>query len=396
MPARNNNRIEIEKLDGLEFKSYKIESDQIRIEAVQTESHLRNACPTENCNGVLTTHGVVKSTYEDISMDGKRVFIDAYLNRYYCPVCGSTFEFKPDSISRDTSNNHRFTNRYIDWIEFLCAKYGVNYVSELLDLKPRRLYYIQSTYQETKESLLIDVRGVFVLKSRREKKTIFLLIDMRTKGLFDYVYDAKDVIKVMKRLKDGCLSGEHVSAVIPATFKYSDELIELLGEEYVSYDYRSIRSLISLHCFQAYKAQMREDKQIFEPSIEEQEVLFCSRSSALTDEQMKALNHLLEHNETFHLYYYLQSHQNGFVEVNKINFKKRKTSLPLKKLDEKIDKINNNFTEYSQEAILDEIQDDVWNGLKENYRKEWIILKNSDKKFLLDKFIDFDKSLIKK
>lgn len=87
----NRRQIIIEELEGLKFEEIKETSKEIRVKAIPIENHSEKYCRDINCNGILKKNGYVKSSYEDIPVDGKRVFIDVTMNRYYCKECGTSY-----------------------------------------------------------------------------------------------------------------------------------------------------------------------------------------------------------------------------------------------------------------------------------------------------------------
>ena len=404
----NRRQIIIEELEGLKFEEIKETSKEIRVKAIPIENHSEKYCRDINCNGILKKNGYVKSSYEDIPVDGKRVFIDVTMNRYYCKECGTSYEFKPDCINRKPNSifryeadkprlNHRMTNRYIEWLEYLCMKYNAKFVSEWTGLKHRRLCYIKEVYLQNVMYFQMDIRGVLVVKSRKNQKTIFLIIDSRTNGLFDLVYSAKDVTKTIKRIKDqnnDLISS--IKVIIPIDFKDEDALINLVGFENISYDYRSLRTMIAENCFKAYKKAAKENEQIFDPPFHIQEYLFITPQSLLSEVNKYTLNRLLLDNDLFCFYYDMINERCHFIGYEKEYSKDKNNSTAFKYLYNKLSSLKAPIYDSESDDIIDDIIEDTWKSLDERCSKEWIILKNSDNKHMLDKFKKFDKGLEKK
>lgn len=331
-------------------------------------------CQCEGCHGSYIAHGYSTAVYEDTNIDGYRVFIHLKSQRFYCPKCGSVIVLKPACLARDTIQigeetygNHRMTNRFLDWIEYLTFKYDIDIVAELTHIKKRRLYYIRRAAKEQLLNLHIESRSVVVAKSRHNNKIIYLIIDtLHDDQLLNFVNSPKKAFEYVKNLKANNPNIEQV--VIPAGFKFKDELINLFGDENVKYDYRSLRTMITKCCFKAYsKGRDKEDAL----PIEIEEKLFCTPRTLLSREEQEKLDSILRSNRKFHDFYYMQreywtSLGEKFVLHPTIQNKDlEKLEKELEKAKSKIEHIN------SLDSIAHELDSSLFN--KES--KEYILYK---------------------
>lgn len=414
------NTIQIDPLEGVTFESSKEDSKTIHIKAKQSDDHIREDCPNNECTGVLTRHGYVKSSYADIPYNEKNVVIEVKIDRYYCPRCYGCYEFKPTSLYRcelqyrryrlpnifieDNESdipcvNYRMTNRYIKWIEemYLNEPFNVNSLSKRLGLKPRRLYYILERLKGLNTALQNELREVLVIKARKHNKTIYILIDTKTTGLLDYVRNAKAVTEKIKEIKEQYDNSVYqqltqLKAIIPIDFKDTDNLINVMGEENISYDIRTVSVIITRHCFESYKKKMNESNQEFYPSLEEQKYLFSTPRPILFEKEKNVLDYLLRNNNLFRHYYNLQKEQSEFVkyenEIEKRIFSKEKIHSKASMPHNIPSKIQLSTLEDLEKISISEIKNDIIDDIEKGYTKNQIILRHNRKKKLLDKYSD--------
>lgn len=79
---------------------------------------------------------------------------------------------------------------------------------------------------------------------------------------------------------------------VPAGFKYVDVLARVFGQDNVQYGFRSLQSMITTGCFNAYREQRNSDD---ESSIETEEHLFRTPRTQLTQDDRFSLIIFLEH-----------------------------------------------------------------------------------------------------
>ena len=304
--------INIKKLDDIVFLSAKIDKRKniIHIQARNQLDFTGTHCTNKACNGTYIAHGFTNSVYEDLHIDGYRVFIHLKTRRAYCPKCGSVIIKKPDCLSRKITlmdenadsglGNYRMTNRFLSWVEHLIFKYGIDIASEISLIKTRRLYYIRRAYREQQLNMHITTRSLVIAKSRHNGKNLYLIIDtMHDDRLLNYVDSPKKAFESVCQLKQN--NPTITEVVIPAGFKYKNELVQLFGEDNVKYDFRSLQTMITNSCFGAYKKQCQNVK-----NIDVEEYLFSTPRTQLTRAEQSKLDYTLRTNQLFHDFYYLQ------------------------------------------------------------------------------------------
>lgn len=170
-------QIKIKALADIEFLSAKVDKKHniIHVQAKNLLDSTGKDCDSDGCTGKYIAHGFVETVYEDLNIDGYRVFIHLTTRRAFCPKCNNVVNSKPACLTRDFvpdeneeswSGNHRTTNRFLDWIEYLVFKYGVDVTSEMTGVKPRRLYYIRQAYRDRNTDMHMGERSLVIAKSR--------------------------------------------------------------------------------------------------------------------------------------------------------------------------------------------------------------------------------------
>lgn len=192
-------KIKIKALADIEFLSAKVDRKHniIHVQARNLLDSTGQDCTFPTCSGgKYIAHGFITSVYEDLHVDGYRVLIHLKTRRSICPTCGKpNVTNKPACLSRDIIpdndingwyGNHRTTNRFLDWVEYLIFKYGVDEASNITGIKPRRLYYIRKAYQSSNLRRQF-ARSLVIAKSRHNNRNLFLVIDTKYQTqLLDY------------------------------------------------------------------------------------------------------------------------------------------------------------------------------------------------------------------
>ena len=309
-------------------------------------------------------------------MDGYRVLIHLKTRRSICPTCGKpNVTNKPACLSRDIVpdndingwyGNHRTTNRFLDWVEYLIFKYGVDETSNITGIKPRRLYYIRKAYQSRNFNRRV-ARSLVIAKSRHNNRNLFLVMDTQyDTELLDYYDSPKKALKYVLELKQNNPAIKKVT--IPADFKYSNELVQVFGENNVQYDFRSLQTMITTACFNTYKG-LRSNSD--SSTLELEDHLFNTPRTLLSWDEQKKLNELLRTNTLFHEYYYLQ-HEYWYSMDEKVvlNVKIKQKDV----LDKvKKDKYKVNAQSYDKE--IDDVISQLSESLASDENKDYILYK---------------------
>lgn len=389
-------RIKIKALDDIDFVSARldIENATIHIEAINLLDLTGKDCIHEKCSGgKYIAHGYSTSVYEDLHVDGYRVLIHLKSRRVICPVCGSVDVLKPACLHRKITSdrnldpllgNHRMTNRYLDWIEYLIFKYGIKDTSEMTGIKPRRLYYIREAYDKRDEDIHFEDRTIVVAKSRHNRQNLYLIIDtMYNDRLLNYFISQKSSYEYVKRLKQQTPAIKYL--IIPETYKFRNQLENLFGAENVKTDFRSLQPMITTCCFNSYRREryQYDSETIGSMSIEEEERLFRTPRNQLSNDDQINLEALLDNNADFHEYYFLQR-EYWYPLDDKI-------SLDAKSIDRvgcERPPVFRNKKPYKQrssiEATIDTLAKEVMEDMANNERKEYTLYKMKNLK-------DFDK-----
>ena len=233
-------KIKIKALADIEFLSAKVDRKHniIHVQARNLLDSTGQDCTFPACSGgKYIAHGFITSIYEDLHVDGYRVLIHLKTRRSICPTCGNNVTNKPACLSREIVpdndingwyGNHRTTNRFLDWVEYLIFKYGVDEASNITGIKPRRLYYIRKAYQSGNLRRQF-ARSLVIAKSRHNNRNLFLVIDTKYQTqLLDYFDSPKKALQYILEMKQNNHAIEKVT--IPADFKYSNELVHVFGE----------------------------------------------------------------------------------------------------------------------------------------------------------------------
>lgn len=323
-------QIKIKALADIEFLSAKVDKKHniIHVQAKNLLDSTGKDCDSDGCTGKYIAHGFVETVYEDLNIDGYRVFIHLTTRRAFCPQCNNVVNSKPACLTRDFvadeneeswSGNHRTTNRFLDWIEYLVFKYGVDVTSEMTGVKPRRLYYIRQAYRDRNTDMHMGERSLVIAKSRHNSKNYYLVIDT--------MYDSN-----------------------------------------VQYDFRSLQSMITTGCFNAYREQRNSED---ESSIETEEHLFRTPRTQLTHDEQIQLDNLLRTSPVFHDYYYLQRDY-WYSLDEKVVLKARIKNADV--IDE-IMKDKNRISNRDKDKSIDDITYELGCNLDLNERKEYILYK---------------------
>lgn len=207
-------KIKIKALADIEFLSAKVDRKHniIHVQARNLLDSTGQDCTFPTCSGgKYIAHGFITSVYEDLHVDGYRVLIHLKTRRSICPTCGKpNVTNKPACLSRDIVpdydingwyGNHRTTNRFLDWVEYLIFKYGVDETSNITGIKPRRLYYIRKAYQSRNFNRRV-ARSLVIAKSRHNNRNLFLVMDTQyDTELLDYYDSPKKALKYVLELK---------------------------------------------------------------------------------------------------------------------------------------------------------------------------------------------------
>lgn len=371
-------QIKIKALADIEFLSAKVDKKHniIHVQAKNLLDSTGKDCDSDGCTGKYIAHGFVETVYEDLNIDGYRVFIHLTTRRAFCPKCNNVVNSKPACLTRDFvpdeneeswSGNHRTTNRFLDWIEYLVFKYGVDVTSEMTGVKPRRLYYIRQAYRDRNTDMHMGERSLVIAKSRHNNKNFYLVIDtMYDSDLLNYFNSPKLALNYVLALKRNNPAIRKVT--VPADFKYVDVLARVFGQDNVQYDFRSLQSMITTGCFNAYREQRNSDD---ESSIETEEHLFRTPRTQLTHDEQIQLDNLLRTSPVFHDYYYLQRDY-WYSLDEKIVLKARIKNADV--IDE-IMKDKNRISNRDKDKSIDDIAYELGCNLDLNERKEYILYK---------------------
>lgn len=372
-------KIKIKALADIEFLSAKVDRKHnvIHVQARNLLDSTGQDCTFPTCSGgKYIAHGFITSVYEDLHVDGYRVLIHLKTRRSICPTCGKpNVTNKPACLSRDIVpdndingwyGNHRTTNRFLDWVEYLIFKYGVDEASNITGIKPRRLYYIRKAYQSSNLRRQF-ARSLVIAKSRHNNRNLFLVIDTKYQTqLLDYFDSPKKALQYILEMKQNNPVIEKVT--IPADFKYSNELVQVFGENNVQYDFRSLQTMITKACFNTYKG-LRSNSD--SSTLELEDHLFNTPRTLLTWNEQKKLNELLSTNTLFHEYYYLQ-HEYWYSMDEKVvlNVKIKQKDV----LDKvKKDKYKVNAQSYDKE--IDDVISQLSESLACDENKDYILYK---------------------
>ena len=372
-------KIKIKALADIEFLSAKVDRKHniIHVQARNLLDSTGQDCTFPTCSGgKYIAHGFITSVYEDLHVDGYRVLIHLKTRRSICPTCGKpNVTNKPACLSRDIVpdndingwyGNHRTTNRFLDWVEYLIFKYGVDETSNITGIKPRRLYYIRKAYQSSNLRRQF-ARSLVIAKSRHNNRNLFLVIDTKYQTqLLDYYDSPKKALKYVLELKQNNPAIRKVT--VPADFKYVDVLARVFGQDNVQYDFRSLQSMITTGCFNAYREQRTSDN---ESSIETEEHLFRTPRTQLTHDEQIQLDNLLRTSPVFHDYYYLQRDY-WYSLDEKVVLKARIKNADV--IDE-IMKDKNRISNRDKDKSIDDITYELGCNLDLNERKEYILYK---------------------
>lgn len=372
-------KIKIKALADIEFLSAKVDRKHniIHVQARNLLDSTGQDCTFPTCSGgKYIAHGFITSVYEDLHVDGYRVLIHLKTRRSICPTCGKTnVTNKPACLSRDIVpdndingwyGNHRTTNRFLDWVEYLIFKYGVDETSNITGIKPRRLYYIRKAYQSRNFNRRI-ARSLVIAKSRHNNRNLFLVMDTQyDTELLDYFDSPKKALQYILEMKQNNPAIKKVT--IPTDFKYSNELVQVFGENNVQYDFRSLQTMITTGCFNAYREQRNSDD---ESSIETEEHLFRTPRTQLTHDEQIQLDNLLRTSPVFHDYYYLQRDY-WYSLDEKVVLKARIKNADV--IDE-IMKDKNRISNRDKDKSIDDIAYELGCNLDLNERKEYILYK---------------------
>lgn len=371
-------QIKIKALADIEFLSAKVDKKHniIHVQAKNLLDSTGKDCGSDGCTGKYIAHGFVETVYEDLNIDGYRVFIHLTTRRAFCPKCNNVVNSKPACLTRDFvpdeneeswSGNHRTTNRFLDWIEYLVFKYGVDVTSEMTGVKPRRLYYIRQAYRDRNTDMHMGERSLVIAKSRHNNKNFYLVIDtMYDSELLDYFNSPKLALNYVLVLKRNNPAIRKVT--VPADFKYVDVLARVFGQDNVQYDFRSLQSMITTGCFNAYREQRNSDD---ESSIETEEHLFRTPRTQLTHDEQIQLDNLLRTSPVFHDYYYLQRDY-WYSLDEKVVLKARIKNADV--IDENM-KDKNRISNRDKDKSIDDITYELGCNLDLNERKEYILYK---------------------
>lgn len=368
--------IKIKALDDIEFINAKLDKTHniIHVQARNLLDSTGKHCKDTSCTGRYIAHGYATSIYEDLHVHGFRIFIHLKTRRAYCPVCGSVVVNKPTCLARnilpdeDASGwfgNHRTTNRFLDWIEYLIFKYGVDETSNITSIKRRRLYYIRKAYYDRTFTMHDGERSLVISKSIHHNQSLYLVIDtMYDTDLLNFFNSPKPALNFVLEMKRNNPAIKKV--IIPINFKYNQELCNVFGEANVQYDFRSLQTMITSVCFSEYKKQRCSgDSSI----LDMEEHLFKTPRTLLSSDDQNRLNQLLHTNTLFHEYYYLQ-HEYWYSLDDKIPVKIKNSDL----LD-KVIKDKNKIGNREKEKSIDNLTKELGNNLDKKERKEYILYK---------------------
>lgn len=205
--------IKIKALDDIEFINAKLDKTHniIHVQARNLLDSTGKHCKDTSCTGRYIAHGYATSIYEDLHVHGFRIFIHLKTRRAYCPVCGSVVVNKPTCLARnilpdeDASGwfgNHRTTNRFLDWIEYLIFKYGVDETSNITSIKRRRLYYIRKAYYDRTFTMHDGERSLVISKSIHHNQSLYLVIDtMYDTDLLNFFNSPKPALNFVLEMK---------------------------------------------------------------------------------------------------------------------------------------------------------------------------------------------------
>lgn len=234
-------------------------------------------------------------------------------------------------------------------------------------VKPRRLYYIRQAYRDRNTDMHMGERSLVIAKSRHNNKNFYLVIDtMYDSELLDYFNSPKLALNYVLVLKRNNPAIRKVT--VPAGFKYVDVLARVFGQDNVQYDFRSLQSMITTGCFNAYREQRNSDD---ESSIETEEHLFRTPRTQLTHDEQIQLDNLLRTSPVFHDYYYLQRDY-WYSLDEKVVLKARIKNADV--IDE-IMKDKNRISNRDKDKSIDDIAYELGCNLDLNERKEYILYK---------------------
>ena len=96
-------QIKIKALADIEFLSAKVDKKHniIHVQAKNLLDSTGKDCDTDGCTGKYIAHGFVETVYEDLNIDGYRVFIHLTTRRAFCPKCNNVVNSKPACLTRD-------------------------------------------------------------------------------------------------------------------------------------------------------------------------------------------------------------------------------------------------------------------------------------------------------
>ena len=107
-------QIKIKALADIEFLSAKVDKKHniIHVQAKNLLDSTGKDCDSDGCTGKYIAHGFVETVYEDLNIDGYRVFIHLTTRRAFCPKCNKEVLQRKKAVKTGTASPKEFT----DWL----------------------------------------------------------------------------------------------------------------------------------------------------------------------------------------------------------------------------------------------------------------------------------------
>ena len=184
--------------------------------------------------------------------------------------------------------------------------------------------------------------------------------------LLDYFDSPKKALQYILEMKQNNPAIKKVT--IPADFKYSNELVQVFGENNVQYDFRSLQTMITTACFNTYKG-LRSNSD--SSTLELEDHLFNTPRTLLTWDEQKKLNELLRTNTLFHEYYYLQ-HEYWYSMDEKVVLN---VKIKQKDVLDKVKKDKYKVSVQSYDKEIDDVISQLSESLASDENKDYILYK---------------------